>query len=55
MLVPLPGSRVEVVYGEPLRVPRDGPTAEWAERLEQLLNETETRAERWARGEEVAT
>ena len=55
MLLPLPGSRVEVVYGEPIHVPRDGAIEEWALRLEGVLNETEARAERWARGEEVAT
>ena len=55
MLLPLPGSRVEVVYGEPILVPRDGAIEEWALRLEGVLNETEARAERWARGEEVGT
>jgi lysophospholipid acyltransferase (LPLAT)-like uncharacterized protein len=51
MPVPLPGSRVEVVYGEPLRLPRDARAEEWAPRLRDALNEVEGRAQRLARGE----
>jgi lysophospholipid acyltransferase (LPLAT)-like uncharacterized protein len=50
MLVPLPGSRLEIVYGEPLRVPRDARFEDWAPRIEQALNAAEARAERLARG-----
>lgn len=53
MVVPLPGSRVEVVYGEPIRVPRGADPAQWAPRIEQALNETERRAGRIARGERM--
>jgi len=45
MLVPLPGSRVEIVYGAPLQVPRTADPEEWAPRIEAALNETEARAE----------
>lgn len=51
MIVPLPGSRLEIVYGEPLRVPREAKVEEWAPRLEGVLNELEARAERLARGD----
>jgi len=51
MPIPLPGSRVEVVYGEPLRLPRDARAEEWAPRLREALNEAERRARRLARGE----
>lgn len=50
MPVPLPGSRVEVVYGEPLRVPRDGSVEAWAPRIRAALLETERRAESFAGG-----
>ncbi|HSM14997.1 MAG TPA: lysophospholipid acyltransferase family protein [Thermoanaerobaculia bacterium] len=53
MVVPLPGSRVEVVYGPPIRVPRGADAEQWAPRIEQALNETERRAGRIARGERV--
>ena len=45
MPVPLPGSRVEVVYGEPFWVPRDADPAEWAPRIAAALNQAERRAE----------
>jgi lysophospholipid acyltransferase (LPLAT)-like uncharacterized protein len=45
MPVPLPGSRVEVVYGEPLRVPRDARPEEWAPRIGAALDAVERRAE----------
>lgn len=53
MLVPAPLTRVEVVYGEPLHLPRDADPAEWCPRLEAAINATEQRAERLAghRGE----
>ena len=53
MLVPLPGSRVEVVYGEPLRLPREANPAEWAPRVREALLTVEERAEGLARGEEA--
>lgn len=54
MPVPLPGSRVEVVYGEPLHLPRDADVETWAPRIGAALNAAEARAERLARGEERA-
>jgi lysophospholipid acyltransferase (LPLAT)-like uncharacterized protein len=48
MPIPLPGSRVEVVYGEPIRVPRDADAAAWAPRLRDALNAVEERAYRLA-------
>jgi len=53
MPVPLPGSRVHVVYGEPLRVPRDARVEEWAPRIQAAINDAEQRAEKLARGEEA--
>lgn len=50
MLVPLPGSRVHVVYGEPLEVPRDARPSEWAPRLKAAIDAVEAEAERRARG-----
>lgn len=54
MPIPLPGSRVEVVYGAPLRLPRDARAAEWAPRLREALLAVEERAGRLAAGEESA-
>jgi lysophospholipid acyltransferase (LPLAT)-like uncharacterized protein len=54
MPIPLPGSRVEVVYGEPVRVPRDANVDEWAPRLRAAIVAVEERAERLARGEALA-
>jgi lysophospholipid acyltransferase (LPLAT)-like uncharacterized protein len=51
MPIPLPGSRVEVVYGEPLRLPRDARAEEWAPRLRDAINAVEERACRLAAGE----
>lgn len=51
MPIPLPGSRVEIVYGEPLEVPRDAPTEEWVARIGAALEATERRAEALASGE----
>jgi len=45
MPVPLPFSRVDVVYGEPIGVPRDADADEWAPRLAAALNAAERRAE----------
>ena len=45
MLLPLPGARVEVVYGTALHVPSRSPVAEGALRLQQSLLELERRAE----------
>ncbi|KAB2961941.1 MAG: lysophospholipid acyltransferase family protein [Thermoanaerobaculia bacterium] len=50
LVVPLPGSRVEVVYGAPIRLPRDADPAEWGPRIESAINECEARAEDLARG-----
>lgn len=44
MLVPKPGARVEIVYGEPLEIPRDADLAEWGERLRVALDGAEARA-----------
>lgn len=44
MLVPKPGARVEIVYGEPLEIPRDADLAEWGERLRAALDGVEARA-----------
>lgn len=54
MLVPLPGSRVHVVYGEPLEVPRDARPSEWAPRLKTAIDAVEAEAERRARGSAAA-
>jgi hypothetical protein len=51
MPVPLPGSRVEIVYGEPLAVPRDADPGAWAPRIGAAIDAAEARAERLARGE----
>jgi lysophospholipid acyltransferase (LPLAT)-like uncharacterized protein len=50
MPIPMPGSRVEVVYGAPLAVPRDADPAEWAPRVGAALIDAEQRAEAFARG-----
>jgi lysophospholipid acyltransferase (LPLAT)-like uncharacterized protein len=50
MPVPLPGSRVEIVYGEPLEVPREASVEEWRPRIQAALEATERRAEELARG-----
>lgn len=50
MLVPLPGSRVHVVYGAPIEVPRDARPSEWAPRLAAAISDAECEAERLARG-----
>lgn len=44
MVVPLPGSRVEVVYGEPLEILRGADAAVWSERLRVALDGCERRA-----------
>ena len=45
MLVPMPGSRVEVVYGEPIRFARGSSVDEGTARLGAVLNELERRAD----------
>jgi len=50
LVVPLPFGRVEVVFGAPLRVPRDADPAEWGPRIEAALNACESRATELARG-----
>jgi len=52
MPVPWPGTRVEVVYGGPIEVPRRGDPVEWAGRIGEALNEVEREACRRARDEE---
>ena len=47
-LVPLPGARVQIVYGRPLEVPRSGRAEEWAPRVEAALGEVGERARRAA-------
>lgn len=44
MLVPKPGARVEIVYGEPLEIPRDADLAAWGERVRVALAGVEARA-----------
>lgn len=46
MIVPLPFSKALFLYGEPIRVPRDGDTEEWRGRVERTLNELAEEAER---------
>lgn len=53
MLVPLPFSRVDIVYGEPIVVPRRSSPEEWAPRLAAAIDAVEARAERLAAGEEA--
>lgn len=50
MLVPLPGSQVHVVYGEPIEVPRDAKPGEWCPLLKRALDAVEAEAESRARG-----
>ncbi len=45
MVVPLPFTRALFLYGEPIRVPRDGDMAEWRARVEQALNALSAEAE----------
>jgi hypothetical protein len=52
MPVPMPLSRVEVVYGEPLLVPRDARPEEWGPRIGAAIDACERRAEALARGEQ---
>lgn len=48
-VVPWPGSRVALVYGEPFRVPRDAEVEPAARELERRLNAAEAEAERLVR------
>ncbi|MEO8198531.1 MAG: lysophospholipid acyltransferase family protein [Thermoanaerobaculia bacterium] len=45
MLLPLPGARVDIVFGEPLAVAPRSPVAEGVERLERALFALDARAE----------
>jgi lysophospholipid acyltransferase (LPLAT)-like uncharacterized protein len=45
MLLPLPGARVDIVFGAPLTVPSRSPVGEGVERLEQSLLALERQAE----------
>ena len=45
MVFPLPFSRAVFLYGEPIRVPRDGDAEEWRGRVEVAMNELADRAE----------
>lgn len=49
-VVPLPGSRVHLCYGEPMWVPRDGDLDEAAAELGRRLDSLEVEAEGLARG-----
>lgn len=49
-VVPLPISKVHVVYGEPLAVARRGEIADAAMELKRRLDMAEMEAERWAAG-----
>lgn len=44
LMLPLPGARVRVVYGEPIEVPRTARPEEWAPRVESALLEVGERA-----------
>jgi lysophospholipid acyltransferase (LPLAT)-like uncharacterized protein len=50
MLVPKPGARLQVCYGEPLTVPREASIEPFAAELKQRLDACEARAEGLARG-----
>lgn len=54
MPVPLPFSRVDIVYGEPIVIPRRGSPEEWAPRLAAAIDAVEARAERLAAGERIS-
>lgn len=45
LVLPLPGARVEVVYGDPIEIPDAHDAANWAPRLESALDALELRAE----------
>ena len=49
MLVPLPGARVEVVYGSPMQFDRAGAVEAGSDRLRDVLLEIEQRAEKLAK------
>jgi lysophospholipid acyltransferase (LPLAT)-like uncharacterized protein len=49
MVLPLPGSRVHVVYGEPIEVPRDARPGEWCPLLKNAIDAVEAEAEARAR------
>jgi lysophospholipid acyltransferase (LPLAT)-like uncharacterized protein len=49
MIVPLPFSKALFLYGEPIRVPRDGDVEEWRLRVERTLNDLADEAERLVR------
>lgn len=46
MVVPLPFSRAIFLYGEPIRVPRDGDAEEWRLIVEERMNAVAGEAER---------
>jgi lysophospholipid acyltransferase (LPLAT)-like uncharacterized protein len=54
MPIPLPGSRVEFVFGAPMTVPREADVAEWAARIGSAIDAVEKRAEELAGGGRAA-
>ena len=46
MVVPYPFSKVLFLYGEPVRVPRDGDVEEWRQRVERQMNDLADEAEK---------
>jgi len=50
MLVPWPGARVEIVYGEAIAVPRDGDLVDWSARVGAALDGVGESARALARG-----
>jgi lysophospholipid acyltransferase (LPLAT)-like uncharacterized protein len=46
MVVPLPFSKALFLYGEPVRVPRDGDAEEWRLKVERAMNALSEEAER---------
>lgn len=50
LMVPWPGARLEIAYGEAIVVPRDGELPAWSDRVGAALDAVGERAHRLARG-----
>ena len=50
LMVPWPGARLEIAYGEAIVVPRDGELPAWSDRVGAALDAVGERARRLARG-----
>ncbi len=50
LMVPWPGARLEIAYGEAIVVPRDGELPAWSDRVGAALDAVGARAHRLARG-----